>query len=96
MTYVGVFSAEEHCLIELAHCLRRINDIVQLGQRFLIVFVLPKCAVVIRLEVWAKSCDSTQHQDRIEVDVLQTLGVRGYPCDKAWEIRALKQPISVR
>ena len=95
-TYVGVFSAEKHRLIELAHRLCRIDDIVQLRQRFLVIFMLAECAVVIRLEIRPKPCDSAQHQDSIEVDVLQTLGVRSYPRDKARQVRSLRQPVSAK
>lgn len=89
-TYVGVLSVEQRRLIEFTNSLSDINHSCQFREGLSVAF-MAACtpAVVVRGEVGAYTCYSTKEEHSIEVDVLQSFGVRCNSVDETLEIRAL-------
>ena len=78
-TYQGVLTLEQGLLVEPPHLMRDLHDLVQLlereGVRGGLVRLGLHAAVVVRGEVGPDARDGAEEEDRVEVDVLEPLGV---------------------
>lgn len=94
-TYIGVGTTEEGGFVELAHVLSNRDHVLELVQRILVVLMGSCSTIIVGGEVWTNPCYCTEQKNRVEVHVLQPLGICGYAVDETLQIWTLQQTVSL-
>lgn len=86
-TCLSIFALEQHLLVEFP---RRLRNAQNIAENLLGAFLLAvECAEIVRGQPRFYTSERAKEKDGIEVDVLESLGVRGDSVDEALEVRAL-------